>query len=185
MLRIKKNEFLLRNMLNTMSVVFVVNIERSKSVIIDQPKKNYETETLGIYLTEIMAKKACCNYVNQNDDIFKKIKNFKSNEDTCRVYYESYFVKITISKVVFDIPKIKIKKKKDLLRVKKGLSAYIIYSKEKRQTIKDENPEATFGEMGKLLGSSWKNLSDDDKIIYFEKSLIDKKRYNDEISQVK
>lgn len=31
--------------------------------------------------------------------------------------------------------------------------------------VKEENPTATFGEMGKLLGARWKELSEDDKAV--------------------
>jgi hypothetical protein len=55
------------------------------------------------------------------------------------------------------------KTKKDPNAPKKGLSAYMIFSQENRQKVKDENPKATFGEMGKLLGAKWKETSEKDK----------------------
>jgi hypothetical protein len=39
----------------------------------------------------------------------------------------------------------KTKAKKDPNAPKKGLSAFMIYSKENRARIKEENPEASFG----------------------------------------
>ena len=32
-----------------------------------------------------------------------------------------------------------------------------------QQTVKEENPNATFGEMGKLLGARWKEMDDNAK----------------------
>lgn len=32
-----------------------------------------------------------------------------------------------------------------------------------RERIKEENPEASFGEVGKLLGAKWKEMSDAEK----------------------
>jgi hypothetical protein len=53
---------------------------------------------------------------------------------------------------------------------KRAPSAFIIFSQEKRQQIKDENPTATFGEIGKILGKSWKNLSLQEKMAYQKRS---------------
>jgi hypothetical protein len=32
-----------------------------------------------------------------------------------------------------------------------------------RERIKEENPDASFGEVGKLLGAKWKEMSDTEK----------------------
>ncbi|KAI7864901.1 high mobility group box domain-containing protein [Spinellus fusiger] len=70
--------------------------------------------------------------------------------------------------------------KKDPSAPKRGLSAYMFFSQDQRQQVKDENPEATFGSIGKLLGEKWKKMSDTDKKPYIEKAEQDKKRYEDE-----
>lgn len=44
-------------------------------------------------------------------------------------------------------------------------SAYIIFCKEERNGIVATNPEASFGEIGKLLGEKWKSLSDTEKAV--------------------
>ncbi|CAD6587219.1 MAG: Non-histone chromosomal protein 6 [Cyphobasidiales sp. Tagirdzhanova-0007] len=46
--------------------------------------------------------------------------------------------------------------------------------------VKEENPEASFGEMGKLLGAKWKELDDAGKKPYSDKAEEDKKRYEKE-----
>ncbi|KAJ3325331.1 Non-histone chromosomal protein 6 [Boothiomyces sp. JEL0866] len=79
----------------------------------------------------------------------------------------------------------KAKKDKDPNAPKKGLSAFMIYSQENRARIKEENPNATFGEMGKLIGNAWKELSDEDKAEYLDKAAKDKERYESEMAEYK
>ncbi|KAK9893524.1 hypothetical protein P389DRAFT_198779 [Cystobasidium minutum MCA 4210] len=63
---------------------------------------------------------------------------------------------------------------------KRALSAYMIFSNEQRQTVKEENPDATFGEMGKLLGARWKEMDDNAKKPYVAKAEVEKQRYERE-----
>lgn len=39
----------------------------------------------------------------------------------------------------------------------------MIFSQAVRPQVKKENPEATFGELGKLLGAKWNELDEDEK----------------------
>src|SRR5690242_13873327 len=55
------------------------------------------------------------------------------------------------------------KRKKDPNAPKKASSAYFHFSKKMRQKIKEDNPTATFGEIGKLLGAAWKALPAEEK----------------------
>lgn len=43
---------------------------------------------------------------------------------------------------------------KDPNAPKKNLSAYMFFSKDAREEVKSENPEAKFGDIGKLIGQS-------------------------------
>lgn len=45
----------------------------------------------------------------------------------------------------------------------RALSAYMFFVQDYRERIKEENPDATFGEVGKLLGAKWKEMSDAEK----------------------
>jgi hypothetical protein len=86
----------------------------------------------------------------------------------------------------------KTKAKKDPNAPKKGLSAFMIFSQENREKTKKENPSATFGiwkpvlwhillgELGKLLGSAWRELSEEEKEPYNKKAQTDKDRYERE-----
>lgn len=49
---------------------------------------------------------------------------------------------------------------------KKPLSGFMLFSKEHRAQVKEDNPEITFGGVGKKLGEMWRALSDDEKQAY-------------------
>ncbi|KAI8375027.1 high mobility group box domain-containing protein [Choanephora cucurbitarum] len=75
--------------------------------------------------------------------------------------------------------------KKDPSAPKRSLSAYMFFSQEWRDTIKKENPEASFGQIGKLLGEKWKSMDDEEKKPYIEMAEADKKRYESEKASAK
>jgi structure-specific recognition protein 1 len=75
------------------------------------------------------------------------------------------------------------KKKKDPNAPKNAKSAFMFFSVEKRSEIKDANPDASFGEIGKLVGVAWKELSDDNKAKWEEKAKQDKVRYKNEMDE--
>jgi len=52
----------------------------------------------------------------------------------------------------------------------RGPSAYILFTQDYRQKIKDKHPDATFAELGKLLGEKWGSLSEAEKNKYKEKA---------------
>jgi hypothetical protein len=62
------------------------------------------------------------------------------------------------------------------------MSAFILFGQEKRAEIKKENPDASFGEIGKLLGAAWKEITESDKKDYQEKAVKDKTRYANEFA---
>jgi hypothetical protein len=68
------------------------------------------------------------------------------------------------------------KGKKDPKAPKRALSAYMFFSQDWRERIKAENPDAGFGEVGKLLGAKWKELDDEEKKPYIEQAAKDKTR---------
>lgn len=43
----------------------------------------------------------------------------------------------------------------------------MFFSQDWRERVKAENPDAGFGEIGKLLGARWKELSDEEKKVRF------------------
>ena len=74
------------------------------------------------------------------------------------------------------------KKKKDPNAPKGAMSAFMYFSTAKRSEIKEANPDASFGDIGKLVGAAWKELSDDKKVKWEEKAKEDKARYAKEMS---
>ncbi|KAG1149979.1 hypothetical protein G6F37_004560 [Rhizopus arrhizus] len=70
--------------------------------------------------------------------------------------------------------------KKDPNAPKRALSAYMFFSQANRENVIKENPEAKFGEIGKILGAKWKEMTDEEKKPFTEKAEADKKRYEDE-----
>jgi len=78
----------------------------------------------------------------------------------------------------------KTRPKKDPNAPKRGLSAYMFFSQEHRKSVQTDSPDATFGEIGKILGERWKNMSDADKTPYTKKAAADKQRYENEKAAV-
>jgi len=70
--------------------------------------------------------------------------------------------------------------KKDKNAPKRALSAYMFFSQDWRERIKTENPDAGFGEVGKLLGAKWKELDDSEKKPYIDQAARDKTRADTE-----
>ncbi|KAI8972594.1 HMG-box [Trametes punicea] len=73
--------------------------------------------------------------------------------------------------------------KKDPKAPKRALSAYMFFSQDWRERIKAENPDAGFGEIGKLLGAKWKELDDEEKKPYLDQAAADKARAEQEKSE--
>ena len=60
------------------------------------------------------------------------------------------------------------RKKKDPNAPKKPCSAFFHFSKKMRPRIKEENPDASFGQLGKIIGEQWSKLgADERKVLHF------------------
>ncbi|KAG2301470.1 hypothetical protein Bca4012_059731 [Brassica carinata] len=77
------------------------------------------------------------------------------------------------------------KKKKDPNAPKKAMSGFMYFSQMERDNIKKANPGIGFGDIGKVLGDKWRQMSAEEKEPYEAKAQVDKKRYKDEISDYK
>jgi len=73
-------------------------------------------------------------------------------------------------------------KKKDKNAPARNQSAYMFFAKDARKRIREENPDASFGEIGKLVGEAWKKCSDEDKKKYQAMAQEDTARYKKEMS---
>ncbi len=69
------------------------------------------------------------------------------------------------------------KKKKDPNAPKRNMSAFFIYSNEVRSQVKEQNPDAGFGDIAKLISKQYKALAADELEIYKKKAAEDKERY--------
>lgn len=69
------------------------------------------------------------------------------------------------------------RKKKDPNAPKKPCSAFFHFSKKLRPQIKEENPDASFGQLGKLIGERWSKLGADDRKEFETLAAADKERY--------
>ena len=69
------------------------------------------------------------------------------------------------------------KAKKDPNAPKKPLSAYIIFTKERRSAVVAENPGLSLTEVTKELGARWKAIGAEEKSVFEAKAKEDKERY--------
>lgn len=64
-------------------------------------------------------------------------------------------------------------------------SAFMYFSMEKRPKLREENANATVGELAKMLGAAWRIMSDDQKAPYEEMTRKDRARYEEEMKSVR
>ncbi|XP_032399879.1 TOX high mobility group box family member 4b isoform X1 [Etheostoma spectabile] len=69
------------------------------------------------------------------------------------------------------------KKKKDPNEPQKPVSAYALFFRDTQAAIKGQNPNATFGEVSKIVASMWDSLGEEQKQIYKRKNEASKKDY--------
>jgi len=72
------------------------------------------------------------------------------------------------------------KRKKDPNAPKRPLSSFMFFCQAKRQEMKDQNPSASFSELGKILGAAWKEVTAAEKKPYEKSNAKDKERYEAE-----
>lgn len=72
------------------------------------------------------------------------------------------------------------RRKKDPNAPKRALSAYMFFASETRDIVRAENPDVSFGQIGRILGEKWKALTAEEKVPFETKAAADKKRYESE-----
>ncbi len=77
------------------------------------------------------------------------------------------------------------RRKKDPLAPKAPSSAYMYFAKHHRPKFKHKYSEATFGDLGKLVGALWKNATDDQRRPFIEQADRDKQRHHLEMEDYK
>jgi len=69
------------------------------------------------------------------------------------------------------------KAKKDPNAPKRNMSAYFLFSVHIRPTVKEENPEAAFGDIARIISAQYKALKTDERANWDAKAATDKVRY--------
>lgn len=72
---------------------------------------------------------------------------------------------------------------KDPNKPKRNMSAYFLYSNENRARVKQENPEAAFGDIAKLISAEFKSITDKERKKWDKKAAKDKERYLDQMTR--
>jgi len=72
--------------------------------------------------------------------------------------------------------------KKDPHKPKRALTGFMYFSQEFRPEVIASNPNIKFGDVGKMLGVRWGELSDEEKTPFLEKANLDKERYHFQMS---
>jgi hypothetical protein len=78
-----------------------------------------------------------------------------------------------------------VKKVKDPAEPKRYCSAYILYSNDNRQKIKDANPTASATEVMSLLGAAWKAVDEETKAMYEQMSADSRVKYESDMASFK
>lgn len=50
-------------------------------------------------------------------------------------------------------------------RPKKALAPYMFFCKDQRENITGDNPNISFGDVGRILGSQWQSMSEKDRMV--------------------
>ncbi|XP_030043670.1 TOX high mobility group box family member 4 [Microcaecilia unicolor] len=77
------------------------------------------------------------------------------------------------------------KKKKDPNEPQKPVSAYALFFRDTQAAIKGQNPNATFGEVSKIVASMWDSLGEEQKQVYKRKTEAAKKDYLKALAEYK
>jgi len=130
----------------------------------------------------LLAKSMDTNIDSFSDNLILNLENFgislndpvsflkDKDEETLKRFKQEVVYK---SFEIFDQFSLKFKKPKNVLddkTDKKRTTGFIIYNIEKRAELKKEFPSYTFEHIGKIVGDSWKELPDSEKINYNKQS---------------
>jgi high mobility group protein B2 len=74
------------------------------------------------------------------------------------------------------------KAKKDPNAPKRNMSAYFLYSIFARPQVKSDHPEASFGDIARLISAQFKELSDQERKMWDKKAAEDKERYQKQMA---
>jgi len=104
----------------------------------------------------------------------------KAEEDKIR-YQEEMKHYIPMEDPTGGVPGKKKKQKKDPNAPKRNMSAYFLYSIAARPVVKEENPDASFGDIARMISARFKALPAEERASWDEKAVADKERYGREM----
>ena len=68
------------------------------------------------------------------------------------------------------------------VQLKRPRNAYLLFTLDKREEVKTDNPDAPAKLILKLLGEEWNKLSSEQKVPYTDKAKAEKQVYDDAIA---
>merc|ERR1711964_327190 len=77
------------------------------------------------------------------------------------------------------------KKPKDQNAPKRPSTAFFVFANTIRSDIDASNPEASIGQIGKILGQAWQNLDESEKQSYQAKAAENKEKYAEVLAKYK
>ena len=119
-------------------------------------------------------------YHNNLTNVFKTLS--KSHEDVISAVCEELGADDKADDMVkkfLDTSYSSVKPKKDPNRVKKPKSAYLFFCDEKRAAVQKKNPGKKMGDISKVLGQLWGNISDEERKKFQDLHEKDKDRYEE------
>jgi hypothetical protein len=158
------------------------------SKIIGKQWNNLSKEEKNKYREEALTlnKEVRNSFDDKSEDISKDNDDSINNIEKQNILFDKQFEKLiqTFHNILFDIVLKDISTKydiniEDLVKTipynnkKYKKNAYTVFSSHHRKKIKIENPEKSFGEISKIVGTMWKNIPQEEKNEY--KLLAEKK----------
>ena len=132
--------------------------------------KNAEKEAVKAEKEAVKAEKEAAKAAKLQAKLQAKAAKLQAKEDAkaakLQAKEDAKAAKLQAKKDAKAAKKEATKKAKKDNNEKRKPTAYAIFMKSVRSSIKNDNPDASFGEISKIVGEKWKMLSDDEKNQY-------------------
>ena len=121
-----------------------------------------------------------------NDDLLKLFATaWKSLSEKEKAYWDEEArndkVRFVQEKAAYkgpwNLPKRRAKKHPEA--PKRPMSAFLKFSKTRRKTVKEENPDVSNTDVSRLLGEIWRNASETEKAPYVEAEIVERNKYKE------
>lgn len=162
------NNHLLHCLLTNMDAI-IANLKSQLGDIIKEEVKNTMTRLRGKICKAMEVEEPEVDLQKFAENTLKKIM-----EESAELFSKT---EEDMKKLTVKAPKLK----KDPDAPKPAVNAYIMYSRDNRADVKEENPELKATEITKKLAEMWQSADQDLKQEYKDKAEQDKKRYDEEL----